>query len=146
MEFEKRLRQKEEKEDLILTRSYADDVIEITKKQSEESKEETDCLEKAIQALKELTLQEGDPRSAGQDLPRNKNEKEHDEKEEMKVREVEAELTEQNKIFMNEDITKSEDLRISVERCTLKNEYLEVGTTAPNQEDDIQQSTQLEAL
>jgi hypothetical protein len=139
MEFEKRLRQKEEKDDLILTRSYADDVIEITKKQSEESKEETDGLEKAIQALKELTLQEGDPRSAGQDLPRNKNEKEHDEKEEMKVREVypEAELTEQNKIFMNEDITKSEDLRISVERCTLKNEYLEVGTTAPNQEDDI---------
>ena len=73
MEFEKRLRQKEEKDDLILTRSYADDIIEITKKQSEESKEETDCLEKAIQALRELTSQEGDPRSAGQDLPRNKN-------------------------------------------------------------------------
>jgi hypothetical protein len=138
MESTERLRKFEEKEDLVF-RSYVDDVVKITKKQSKDSEKETDCLEEVIR-----TLQERSPESTGQELPGKEAGNEHDEKKELRAREVypEAELTEQKKIFLNEDITKSEDLRISVEEFTLENEHLNVGTAALNQKDDIRQSAQ----
>jgi hypothetical protein len=54
--LEKRLIRQQEKQDLVFTRSYVDDVVEVTKKQSMEEEAEENRLEKMIQALQKLTL------------------------------------------------------------------------------------------
>jgi hypothetical protein len=138
VESAERLQQKREKQDLIFTKSYVDDV---TKKRSENSEEKTDCLEKMIQALQKLTLQERNSRSTGQELPGEEANSEQRKKRETKTREVypEAELIEKEGILETKD---TDNLTIATEECTQRGEHLEVGTAAPDQDERIQQEIQ----
>ncbi|KAN0083025.1 hypothetical protein V8E54_002113 [Elaphomyces granulatus] len=96
VESAERLQQKREKRDLGFTRSYVIDIVEVTGKRSKEEEEEEACLEKLIQALQKLTLQEKDSRSTGQELPEEKANS-----EQKRTREIypEAELIEKEEIL-----------------------------------------------
>ncbi|KAN0066828.1 hypothetical protein V8E54_015117 [Elaphomyces granulatus] len=140
VESAERLQHKREKRDLGFTRSYVIDIVEVTGKRSKEEEEEEACLEKLIQALRKITLQEKDSRSTGQELPEEKANSEQE-----RTREIypEAELIEKEEILGTKD---AENLTIAPGKCAQEDERLEVGTTAPSQDERIQREIQNRSL
>jgi hypothetical protein len=137
--LEGRLTRQQEKQDLVFTRSYVDDVVEVSKKQSVEEEAEENRLEEMIQALRKLTLPGKDSRVTEQRSP----EKDVDRKQEIGEVSPEAELTNEERILDVEDNGK---LTIATEKCTQESEHSEASTAAPNQDKDIQQTNTKESL
>jgi hypothetical protein len=135
----KRLTRQQEKQDLVFTRSYVDDVVEVLRKQSMEEKAEENRLEEMIQALQKLTLPGKDSKVTEQESP----EKDVDKEQGISEVSPEAELMRKERIL---DVEDNGELTIATEECTRENEHLEASLTAPNQDENIQRTNAKESL